>query len=121
MKKKIVIISIISVLLVVIGVTSYCVSRNKISNIKVSEDSILENDFIELEEKCKNIMKEKIEERQNNIEYCKKCPNEALCGKGCIALQNLNKGSYYKLDPICPNIKRTVGANNKDTALLKEA
>ena len=83
--------------------------------------SILENDFIELEEKCKNIMKEKIEERQNNIEYCKKCPNEALCGKGCIALQNLNKGSYYKLDPICPNIKRTVGANNKDTDLLKEA
>ena len=61
MKKKIVIISIISVLLVVIGVTSYCVSRNKISNIKVSEDSILENDL-------SNVEIDKDEESTENLE-----------------------------------------------------
>lgn len=49
MKKKIIIISIISVLLVIIGVTSCCVIRNKISNIQVSEDSILENDLSSVE------------------------------------------------------------------------
>ena len=49
MKKKIIIISILSILLVIIGVTSYCVSRNKISNIQVSEDSILENDSSSVE------------------------------------------------------------------------
>lgn len=67
MKKKIVIISIISVWLVVIGVTSYCVNRNKISNIKVSEDSILVNDLSSVEtdndeENTENII---AEEEQN--------------------------------------------------------
>ena len=38
MKKKIIIISVLIVLLVIIGVTSYCVSKNKISN---TNDSIL--------------------------------------------------------------------------------
>ena len=45
MKKKILIISIISALLVIICVTSYCVRKNKISNIQVSEESISENDL----------------------------------------------------------------------------
>lgn len=49
MKKKIIITSIISVLLVIIGVISYCVIRNKIPNIQVSEDSILENDLSSVE------------------------------------------------------------------------
>ena len=67
MKKKIVIISIISVLLVVIGVTSYCVSRNRISNIQVSEDSILANDLSSVEtdndeENTENLI---VEEEQN--------------------------------------------------------
>ena len=74
MKKKIVIISIISVLLVVIGVTSYCVSRNKISNIKVSEDSILANDLSSVEtdndeENTENIIAEEEQNLdENNIE-----------------------------------------------------
>ena len=67
MKKKIIIISIISVLLVIIGAISYCVIRNKIPNIQVSEDSILENDLsiIEIdnyEENTENLI---IEEEQN--------------------------------------------------------
>ena len=49
MKKKIIIISIISVLLVIIGAISYCVIKNKIPNIQVSEDSILENDLSSIE------------------------------------------------------------------------
>ncbi len=49
MKKKIIIISIISVLLVIIGVISYCVIRNKIPNIQASENSILENDLSSVE------------------------------------------------------------------------
>ena len=67
MKKKIVIISIISVLLVVIGVTSYCVSRNKISNIEVSEDSILANDLssVEADNDEENIENLIVEEEQN--------------------------------------------------------
>ena len=74
MKKKIVIISIISVLLVVIGVTSYCVNRNKISNIKVSEDSILANDLTSVEtdtdeENTENIIAEEEQNLdENNIE-----------------------------------------------------
>lgn len=74
MKKKIVIISIISVLLVVIGVTSYCVNRNKISNIKVSEDSILANDLSSVEtdtdeENTENIIAEEEQNLdENNIE-----------------------------------------------------
>ena len=67
MKKKIIIISILSILLVIIGVTSYCVSRNKISNIKVSEDSILANDLASVEvdkdeENTENLI---VEEEQN--------------------------------------------------------
>lgn len=76
MKKKIVIISIISVLLVVIGVTSYCVNRNKISNIKVSEDSILVNDLSSVEtdnddENTENIIAEEehsIDESDKELE-----------------------------------------------------
>ena len=67
MKKKIIIISILSILLVIIGVTSYCVSINKISNIKVSEDSILANDLASVEvdkdeENTENLI---VEEEQN--------------------------------------------------------
>ena len=67
MNKKIIIISILIVLLVIIGVTSYCVSRNKISNIQVSEDSILANDLSSVEtdndeENTENII---AEEEQN--------------------------------------------------------
>lgn len=65
--------------------------------------SLLENDFIKLEAICKDKMKQKIEERKNNISYCKSCPNNEICGKGCMALQNLNKGNLYKIDPICPS------------------
>lgn len=76
MKKKIVIISIISVLLVVIGVTSYCVNRNKNSNIKVSEDSILVNDLSSVEtdndeENTENIIAEEeqsIDESDKELE-----------------------------------------------------
>lgn len=76
MKKKIVIISIISVLLVVIGVTSYCVNRNKVSNIKVSEDSILANDLSSVEndndeENTENIIAEEeqsIDESDKELE-----------------------------------------------------
>ena len=66
--------------------------------------SLLEKDFIELENICKNKMKEKIKERKNSISYCKSCPNNEVCGKGCMALQNLNKGNLYRVDPICPSI-----------------
>lgn len=66
--------------------------------------SLLKNDFIELENICKNKMKQKIKERKNNISYCKSCPNNEICGKGCMALQNLNKGNLYRIDPICPSI-----------------
>lgn len=66
--------------------------------------SLLEKDFIELEDICKNKMKQKIEERKNNISYCKSCPNNGICGKGCMALQNFNKGNLYRIDPICPSI-----------------
>lgn len=67
MKKKIIIISIISVLLVIIGAISYWVIRNKIPNIQVSEDSILENDLSSIEidnyeENTENLI---IEEEQN--------------------------------------------------------
>lgn len=67
MKKKIIIISIISVLLVIIGAISYCVIKNKIPNIQVSEDSILENDLSSIEidnyeENTENLI---IEEEQN--------------------------------------------------------
>lgn len=67
MKKKIIIISILIVLLVIIGVTSYCVSRNKISNIQISEDPILANDFSSVEpdndeENTENLI---VEEEQN--------------------------------------------------------
>ncbi len=66
--------------------------------------SLLENDFIKLENICKNKMKQKIKERKNNISYCKSCPNNEICGKGCMALQNLNKGNLYRIDPICPSL-----------------
>ena len=67
MKKKIIIISIINVLLVIIGAISYCVIINKIPNIQVSEDSILENDLSSIEidnyeENTENLI---IEEEQN--------------------------------------------------------
>lgn len=67
MKKKILIISILIVLLVIIGVTSYCVSRNKISNIQVNEDPILANDLSGVEtdndeENTENLI---VEEEQN--------------------------------------------------------
>lgn len=67
MKKKIIIISILIVLLVIIGVTSYCVSKNKISNTQVSEDSILVNDLSSVEtgndeENTENLI---VEEEQN--------------------------------------------------------
>lgn len=67
MKKKIIIISILSILLVIIGVTSYCVSRNKISNIQVSEDSILENDSssVEIDNNEDNTENSVVEEEQN--------------------------------------------------------
>lgn len=67
MKKKIIIISILIVLLVIIGVTSYCVSRNKISNIEVSEDSILANDLssVEVDNDEENIENLIVEEEQN--------------------------------------------------------
>lgn len=67
MKKKIIIISILSILLVIIGVTSYCVSRNKISNIQVSEDSILENDSssVEIDNNEENTENSVVEEEQN--------------------------------------------------------
>ena len=67
MKKKIIIISILSILLVIIGVTSYCVSRNKISNIQVSEDSILENDSssVKIDNNEENTENSVVEEEQN--------------------------------------------------------
>lgn len=66
MKKKIIIILIISVLLVIIGVTSYCVTRNKISNIQVSEDSILKNDLssVEIDNDVENTESLIVEEEQ---------------------------------------------------------
>lgn len=73
MKKKVIIISILIILLVIIGVTSYCVSKNKISNIQVNEDPILANDLSSVEtdndENAENLI---VEEEQkldeNNIE-----------------------------------------------------
>lgn len=67
MKKKVIIISILIILLVIIGVTSYCVSKNKISNIQVNEDPILANDLSSVEtdndeENAENLI---VEEEQN--------------------------------------------------------
>lgn len=73
MKKKVIIISILIILLVIIGVTSYCISKNKISNIQVNEDPILANDLSSVEtdndENAENLI---VEEEQkldeSNIE-----------------------------------------------------
>lgn len=67
MKKKIIIISVLIVLLVIIGVTSYCVSKNKISNIQVNEDPILANDLssVETGNDEKNTENLIVEEEQN--------------------------------------------------------
>lgn len=90
MKKKIVIISIISVLLVVIGVTSYCVSRNKISNIKVSEDSILENDLSNVEiDKDEESTENLIVEEEQSIDESDKELEEQIVEKE-IAIQPQN-------------------------------
>lgn len=70
MKKKIIIISVLIVLLVIIGVTSYCVSKNKISNIQVNEDPILANDLSSVETGNDEKNKENliVEEEQNSDE-----------------------------------------------------
>ena len=66
--------------------------------------SLLENDFLELEEECKNKILQKKAKRREKMSYCKQCSQIDQCGKGCMALQLNQNDVYYGLDPICPKI-----------------
>ena len=66
--------------------------------------SLLEEDFILLEEKCKTKILQKKAKRQEKMRYCEHCSQNDQCGKGCMALQITKDNIYYGLDPICPKI-----------------
>ena len=66
--------------------------------------SLLEEDFCELEIKCKRKILQKKAKRIEEMRFCDKCDKNDYCGRGCMALQNTKKGVYYGLDPICPEI-----------------
>lgn len=66
--------------------------------------SLLEEDFIELQKKCKVKIFQKKAERREKMSYCDQCSQKEQCGKGCLALQKTEDGVYYGLDPICPEI-----------------
>ena len=124
MKKKIVIISIISVLLVVIGVTSYCVSRNKISNIKVSEDSILENDLSNVEiDKDEESTENLIVEEEQSIDESDKELEEQIVEKE-IAIQPQNtqqvKSSSKTTSKVETQKDETKSEVVKETSTTKE-
>lgn len=124
MKKKIVIISIISVLLVVIGVTSYCVSRNKISNIKVSEDSILENDLSNVEiDKDEESKENLIVEEEQSIDESDKELEEQIVEKE-IAIQPQNtqqvKSSSKTTSKVETQKDETKSEVVKETSTTKE-
>lgn len=76
MKKKILIISIISILCIAI-IIGYCISKNKISKVQVSEDLIFENDLLSMEvsddienieETSNSIVEDEINEEKSNVE-----------------------------------------------------
>lgn len=69
------------------------------------EGSLLINDFAKTKEKCVKKMKELIQLREKNIDFCDKCDNKINCGKGCMALQIKNK-EYNGVDPICPQVMK---------------
>lgn len=76
------------------------------SEEKFSVGSILEEDFIKLEKKCKIKMEQKKLERNKKLTYCRNCTEKNDCGKGCMALQ-INKNMLYSgLDPICPVLQK---------------
>ena len=52
-----------------------------------SVGNLLNEDFVLLKNNCKNKMKELINNRKNNIKFCKSCSKNNECGKGCLALQ----------------------------------
>lgn len=66
--------------------------------------SLLEEDFIDLERKCKTKILQKKAKRREKMKYCNQCSQNDRCGKGCMALQMTKNGVYYGLDPICPKI-----------------
>ena len=120
MKKKIIIISILSILLVIIGVTSYCVSINKISNIKVSEDSILANDLASVEvdkdeENTENLI---VEEEQNLDESNTKSEEQIVETETSIQTQvNLSPKATSKVEKQKTETKSEVV---KETVATKE-
>lgn len=123
MKKKIVIISIISVLLVVIGVTSYCVSRNKISNIKVSEDSILENDLssVEIDNDEENTENLIVEEEQSIDESDKELEEQIVEKETAIQPQTQQvKASSKTTSKVETQKAETKSEVVKETSTTKE-
>lgn len=66
--------------------------------------SLLEKDFIELEEECKNKILQKKAKRREKMRYCAECSKIEQCGRGCMALQLNQNDIYNGLDPICPQI-----------------
>lgn len=66
--------------------------------------SLLEEDFVELEKKCKVKIFQKKAKRREKMSFCNQCGQKEQCGKGCLALQKTEDGLYYGLDPICPEI-----------------
>lgn len=73
--------------------------------------SLLENDFIELRNKCQLEMKEKLAKRREKIKFCELCSQKEECGRGCMALQINQKGVYSGLDPICPVLEKQMEAD----------
>ena len=68
--------------------------------------SLLEEDFVELKNRCQTKMKEKLTKREENMKFCEDCSKKTECGKGCMALQINEKGLYLGLDPICPRLAK---------------
>lgn len=66
--------------------------------------SLLEEDFVDLENKCKIKILQKKAKRREKMSFCNQCSQKEQCGKGCLALQKTDEGVYYGLDPICPEI-----------------
>ena len=119
MKKKILIISILIVLLVIIGVTSYCVTKNGIFNMQVSEDSISKNDLSSVEiGNEENIV---IEEEQNIDESNTKVEEQIIETETSIQPQTAQvKSSSKATSRVETNNAETKSEVVKETAVTKE-
>ena len=66
------------------------------SNSAFNVGNLLNEDFVKLKNECKSQMKRLIDERKNNIEFCKNCEKNIECGKGCLALQINENNELYR-------------------------